>query len=87
MFSIEPCYDEQVQQNFAALIEQGVVAVDMETSALLTVGRVLSCKAGSLCVATVNSLKHQKINNSDMQISERELFIAALRTVTTTELP
>lgn len=87
MFSIEKHTEHRVEQNFAALSAQGVVAVDMETSALLTVGRVLGCKTGCLCVATVNSLQHQKINNSDMQISEQDLFTTALSTVTETQLP
>ncbi|TQV77610.1 nucleoside phosphorylase [Exilibacterium tricleocarpae] len=86
MFSIEKSTDQRVQKNLHTLSEQGVVAVDMETSALLTVGRVLGCKAGSLCVATVNSLKHQKIDHRDMEVSEQDLFTVALRAVTTTQL-
>lgn len=86
MFSIEESNNDRVEKNLSTLNEQGVLAVDMETSALLTVGRVLGCKAGSLCVATVNSIKHQKINNKDMEISEQDLFVAALRTVINTEL-
>ena len=87
MFSIEDSSNDRVEKNLANLGRQGVVAVDMETSALLTVGRVLGCKTGSLCLATVNSLKHQKINHTDLAIGERDLFTAALDTVTNTDLP
>ena len=87
MFALDDVVEDRVRKNFAGLSEQGVVAVDMETSALLTVGRVLGCKTGSLCVATANSLKHLKIDNDEMQVSEQYLFATALRTVTTTKLP
>lgn len=87
MFALDDPTEDRVQNNFTELSKQGVVAVDMETSALLTVGRVLGCKMGSMCVATVNSLKHQKIDNHDMQISEQDLFATALRSVATVELP
>ncbi len=85
MFAIEDAYTSRVEQNLNCLSAEGVVAVDMETSALLTVGQALGCKAGSLCVATVNSLKHHKIANKKMAISEQDLFIIALHTITNVE--
>lgn len=87
MFALDDKTKDRVKNNFISLSEQGVVAVDMETSALLTVGRILGCKTGSLCLATVNGLKHLKIDNADMQTREQDLFAAALCAITTTELP
>ena len=87
MFALDEATDVRVQKNLANLAEAGVLAVDMETSAVLTVGRVLGCKTGSLCIATVNSQKHKKISNHEMKASEHDLFKTALRIVTTTKLP
>lgn len=87
MFALDDASADRVQKNFTRLSKQGVLAVDMETSALLTVGRLLGCKTGSLCLATVNSLEHQRITNDDMRTSEQDLVAAALRTVISVELP
>ena len=87
MFSLDDQSADRVQKNFSQLSKQGVLAVDMETSALLTVGRLRGCKTGSLCLATVSSLDHQKIGNDDLRTSEQDLVAAALRAVIAVELP
>ena len=87
MFALDEATAQRVRTNFQTLSTAGVLAVDMETSALLTVGRVLGCKAGSLCVATVNSLEHLRMSNEDLVGSERDLIATALATLAAIRLP
>jgi uridine phosphorylase len=49
------------------LRELGVIALDMETSAVLAVGRALGCRAASLCAATVDAA-----TSARQRIPERE---------------
>lgn len=87
MFALDDATAGRVRDNFEALSEKGVLAVDMETSALLTVGKVLGCRAGSLCVATVNSLKHLRMSGEELIRSEKDLISAALAALAATPMP
>ncbi|TDJ18647.1 MAG: uridine phosphorylase [Gammaproteobacteria bacterium] len=87
MFALDDTTATRVRCNFDALAKQGVIAVDMETSALLTVGKVLGCKTGSFCIASVNSLTRLKINSEDLIHREKKLMSAALDALTSIPIP
>lgn len=79
MFGLDDATESRVASNFESLTNKGVLAVDMETSALLTVGRVLGCKVGSLCVSSVNSLAKHKMPLEQHADSEKSLINIALQ--------
>jgi len=87
MFALDTETSTRVRTNFEKLSEQGVLAVDMETSALLTVGNVLGCKVSSLCVATVDGLKQLRMSSEELIRAEKDLIAIALAAVTATEMP
>ena len=78
MFALDEATEERVRNNLLQLAGQNVLAVDMETSAILTVGKALGCKAGSMCVSTVNSLKKLKIGKVEHAEAENALISTAL---------
>ena len=78
MFALDDATEERVRRNLEQLTQQDVVAVDMETSAVLTVGNTLGCKVGSMCASTVNSLKKQKISKEGHAMAEQALISIAL---------
>lgn len=78
MFALTEDSEQRVRQNFEDLAKKGVSAIDMETSAILTVSNVLGCKAGSLCASTVNSLTREKISTEAVAGVEEALFTIAL---------
>lgn len=78
MFALDDATAVRVQENFDYLSKQGVIATDMETSALLTVGKVLGCKVGSLCVASVNFQTQRKLDSDKFIEREKQLMAAAL---------
>jgi len=81
MFALNGKSEKRVRQNFENLTTDGVSAIDMETSAILTVGRVLGCKAGSLCAATVDSLTREKLTADNLATVERALMTIALESL------
>lgn len=87
MFALDDATATRVRANFDALSTQGVIAVDMETSALLTVGGVLGCKVGSLCVASVNSLTRLKMDGAELIQREKELMSTALSALASIPVP
>ena len=78
MFALDEAAVARVQANFGYLSKQGVIAIDMETSALLTVGGALGCKVGSLCVASVNFQTQQKLESDRLIEREKQLMHTAL---------
>ena len=78
MFALDEATEGRVRNNLEQLAGQDVLAVDMETSAILTVGKALGCKAGSMCASTVNSMKKQKIGKREHAEAERTLISIAL---------
>jgi uridine phosphorylase len=60
----------------------GLIAIDMETSALLVAARVLGARASTLCVATVDAFTQEKIAEDGMAEAEPELFAVALDALT-----
>lgn len=71
----------------APLLENGVVALDMETSALLVVGRRLGVATGSLCLATVDHHSGATLDDEQREAGERELVLAGLTAVASVDLP
>jgi uridine phosphorylase len=53
----------------------GVVGLDMETSAVLTVGRALGIRAGVLCLASVDGRSHKKLEDGERLEAERDLLM------------
>ena len=79
MFALDAASESRVASNFKDLTRHGVLAIDMETSAILTVGGVLGCKVGSLCVSSVNSLTKHKMSLKEQAASEEILINTALQ--------
>jgi len=50
----------------------------LETSALLTAGRVLGARVGSLCLGTVDGASRTKLEATALAAGEREMFDVAL---------
>ncbi len=87
MFALDDATAARVRDNLAALAKRDVIAIDMETSALLTVGGVLGSITGSLCVASVNGQTRQKIDNAALIQRERQLMSTALTALTSLPVP
>ena len=85
MFALDADTQDRVRKNLEQLAQQDVLAVDMETSAVLTVGNALGCKVGSMCASTVNSLKKQKIGKAEHAEAEKALISIALEALTRVE--
>lgn len=71
--------ERQVIENLRADIQRfRIVATDMETSALLTVGRVLGARVASLCLGTVDGLTQEKLDPDAAVAGEQDMFEVAL---------
>jgi uridine phosphorylase len=62
----------------ATLAELGVLALDMETSAILAVGRALGARAGSLCAATVDAVTGERLDAEPREEVEERLVDVGL---------
>jgi uridine phosphorylase len=65
---------ESVADRYAALAKTGVVAADMETSALFIVARVLGVAAASVCLASVSGITNEKMAHDDRVAAEARLL-------------
>ncbi len=65
-----------VAERYAALARAGVVAADMETSAVLVAARALGVSAGSLCLASVSGVDNSKMEHSARVAAEADLLRA-----------
>lgn len=61
----------------------GTVALDMETSAVLAVGRALGVRAASLCLATVDALTRDRLGEAERELGEQDLALAGLDALAT----
>lgn len=52
----------------------GVVGLDMESSAVLAIGRALGVRAGVACLASVDGRNHKKLDDGDRVDAERDLL-------------
>ncbi len=78
MFGIDEDGIVRSAQNRDALRADGVIAMDMETSALITVAGALNVGFTSLCLGTVDAMTLEKLPADRLASGERQLFGAAL---------
>ncbi|MBV8439156.1 MAG: nucleoside phosphorylase [Hyphomicrobiales bacterium] len=81
MFALSSFDKERVEPTHAQVRRLGLIATDMETATLLTVGRILGARAASVCLGTVDGLTQAKIDAAELVASERDLFEIALDAV------
>jgi uridine phosphorylase len=81
MFAASPERDESVAARLRALADVGVIAIDMETSALLVVARWLGVRAGSLCLASVDGWTRVKLEGDERREGEARLVAATLAAI------
>lgn len=62
--------------NVEQLVRSGVVGLDMESSAVLAIGRVLGVRSGVLCLASVDGRDHSKLEGEERTRAERDLLVA-----------
>ena len=65
--------------NRLKLTQQSVLAVDMETSALLAAALALNVTCATVCLGTVDALTQEKLASDESARGERLLFEIALR--------
>ncbi|MDE1949383.1 MAG: nucleoside phosphorylase [Burkholderiales bacterium] len=78
MFALDETRPRPSQALLADFDELGLLAADMETSALLTAGRRLGAQTASLCVASVDAKSRRKLDAERMAAAEQDLFTVAL---------
>lgn len=70
--------DEAMPGSTAVDIEHleslGVVGLDMESSAVLAIGRALGARAGVVCLASVDGRSHRKLDEDDRVAAEQDLL-------------
>jgi uridine phosphorylase len=86
MFALSDERIARVDRELAELRQLGVLAVDMETSALLTVGSVLNVETAALCLATVDAATRERLGAVRLAEAERRLYEVALEIITSTTL-
>ena len=79
MFGIDDAGRKRSVANREKLRALGVIAVDMETSALITVAGALGVAFTSLCLGTVDAVTLNKLPGERLAVGERKLFEAALQ--------
>jgi uridine phosphorylase len=82
LFALGPRRREDVLSLRTKLGSLGVAATDMETSALLAIGRYLGVQCGSLCLVTVDGQTQSALEGREREQSEATLVRAALEGVT-----
>jgi len=78
LFALDASAQPRIEKTRREMLELGVMALDMETSAILTVARVLGARAGSLCLATVDNANGRKLDAEQLAEREQQLFRIAL---------
>jgi uridine phosphorylase len=64
-----------------------ILATDMETSALLTVGRLIGARVSSLCMGTVDALTQATLPMDQQAVCEQEMFAIALDSLASLPAP
>jgi uridine phosphorylase len=85
LFALTEARAAHVRSRVMELCRLRVSAVDTETSALLTVGRVIGVRAGAMCLLTVDAETRQRVDPDALDRGERMLVKAALDTVVSVE--
>lgn len=82
MFPLEPERQALIAEQFGRLEGLGVIAADMETSALVNAAHALGISFTSLCVGTVDGRTRHKLDTDTMAARETALFACALAAIT-----
>ena len=82
MFGIDAKGNERAAQMRRDMADKGVMAVDMETSALLAAGRDLGVAVATMCYGTVDALSQEKLGVEALESGELKMFKLALDAIT-----
>jgi uridine phosphorylase len=85
MFGIDAAGNERVAKTRDMLREVGVLATDMETSALLTAATALGVSCATLCLGTVDGISQRKLPPQPLASGEAQMFRIALDAITQRE--
>jgi uridine phosphorylase len=75
-----------IAARLAEIARLGVLAADMETSALLVAGSLLGVRAGSLCLVSVDSHSRARLDDGARRAGEERLVELALTAVISTPI-
>lgn len=81
MFGIDEIGCARAEANRAKLAKSGVMAIDMETSALLAAATALGVTCATLCLGTVDALSQEKLAPDALASGEKRLFEMALAAI------
>lgn len=84
LFAADDRRKAAVAARFAELAGLGVLAADMETSAVLVAGLILGVRAGSLCLVSVDGRRGTRLDDAARREGETLLVDAALAAVAAT---
>lgn len=82
MFGIDDTGNRRADKMRQDMAARGVMAVDMETSALLAAGQDLGLSVATLCYGTVDALSQEKLDADALDKGENQLFRIALNAIT-----
>lgn len=82
MFAAEQGRTTAISSTLDGLNRVGVVAVDMETSAILVAARALGVRGASLCLASVDGTSHEMLPPAERVVAERDLLTVGLAALT-----
>lgn len=85
MFGIDEEGRKQADANRKMLANRKVMAVDMETSALLAAATALDVSCATLCLGTVDALTQDKLPREQLASGESQLFEIALQGLSSLE--
>jgi uridine phosphorylase len=77
----DPSVPGSTTVDFAPLVKQGVIAADMETAAILAVGRALGVRAASMCLASVDGHTHATLGPEERREAQKQLLVAGFNTL------
>ena len=87
LFALEKERQPDIEARQKVLATLGVVATDMETSAVLAVGRALGARSASLCLASVDGRTREKLGGDEREDGERDLISVGLDAITEVGAP
>ncbi|WP_417434537.1 nucleoside phosphorylase [Hoeflea sp.] len=82
MFGIDAKGEARASAMRADMNSRGVMALDMETAALLAAGQDLGLAVATLCYGTVDALSQEKLGAQALDNGETQLFRIALNAIT-----
>lgn len=82
MFGIDAKGSSRADAMRKDMNDRGVMALDMETSALLAAGQDLGLAVATMCYGTVDALSQEKLGAEALDSGEKQLFRIALNAIT-----